>query len=154
MQSDANCIEEGTQEAQMRIISELNPVGKNKGKLRQIAIDNRLRQKFAAWVFKVDGIADGPCPYGNEWNREYTPYPYPEARPEDISFYEGTGIGALYGAQNSDHHLWQTAGWNIVRKGVEFAATPASGGRKNRRTYLGPKLLGWSKVKVYNRKVA
>lgn len=63
-------------------------------------------------------------PYGKEWDRDYNPNPYTDARP-DAEMYDGTGVGFLYGLDSrvSDVHrrMFATdlAGWNLVREGVE-----------------------------------
>jgi hypothetical protein len=54
------------------------------------------------------------CVHAEPCSRNYDPLPYPEAEPHDTRLYDGTGIGALYGAQDSERHLWQLAGWNLV----------------------------------------
>jgi hypothetical protein len=47
-------------------------------------------------------------------SRTYDPRPHRQAGPDEPRFYEGTGVGALYGLPNTECHLWQLAGWNIV----------------------------------------
>lgn len=59
-----------------------------------------------------DGRHSAKCIHPEPCSRDYDPLPYPEAEP-DSRLYEGTGIGALYGAPNCEAHLWQLAGWNL-----------------------------------------
>lgn len=57
---------------------------------------------------------DAPCA------RDYDPLPaplYSEARPTPSHWYDGTGVGALYGLPNTERHLWQLAGWNVAWAG-------------------------------------
>lgn len=83
----------------------------------------RMSQRDAAWHFLTTGEGDEPAqakpPWGKIWDRDYNPMPYPEARPVDPMFYEGTGIGHLYGIDLSSQMAWTLAGWNLVRTGSE-----------------------------------
>lgn len=88
-----------------------------------LAEDNatkRARHRESAWHFLTTGESVGLPPYGREWNRDYCPWPYPDAEPADPLMYLDTGIGAVYGIMECDRHKWQLAGWNIVRTGVEY----------------------------------
>jgi hypothetical protein len=48
-------------------------------------------------------------------SRDYYAVPYSDAVP-DPNDYAGTGIGALYGFEDTERFLWQLAGWNIKRR--------------------------------------
>lgn len=84
-------------------------------KHRQKCIDN-------AWHFLHTGESIAPSAYGGEFDRDYNPNPYPEAKPKDIDMYMGTGIGLLYRILGADHMYWELAGWNLVRSGAEQRA--------------------------------
>lgn len=102
---------------------QLNPRALQKSR-KQHAEDmaaRRLYQDAGAYHFLTTGNNNkgGKPPWGKEWDRDYNPVPYPEARPEDLEFYQGTGIGYLYNVIGCEHHAWQMAGWNLVRTGSE-----------------------------------
>lgn len=107
-----------------KIYDLLNPKAPVKSRLARLEERSHRRhaEKTNAWLFLTTGQSRTPIPYGTEWDREYNPTPYPEARPSDITEYECTGVGTLYGAQGTDQHLWQLAGWNLTRKGGEHKA--------------------------------
>jgi hypothetical protein len=69
------------------------------------------------------------CMFGESdaCSRTYNPWPYVEAEP-DPRMYEGTGIGALYGFDNSDQHAWQLAGWNLATQSFDTPALPPTEG--------------------------
>lgn len=52
-------------------------------------------------------VHDTPC------GRDYQPMPYPEAEPSG-DFYEGTGIGLLYGLAGPAELAADLAGWNLT----------------------------------------
>jgi hypothetical protein len=46
--------------------------------------------------------------------------PYPEGRdsaPADPTLYQGTGIGYLYGEEDTERFAWEFAGWTIRKDG-------------------------------------
>jgi len=87
----------------------------------------RERQLWAAYIFLTEGEEAAKAlkikpPYGRKWNRDYNPLPYPEAKPRGehrIDMFMGTGIGTIYRMMDSQHLLWQLAGWNLTMKGAE-----------------------------------
>lgn len=105
------------------LYDELTPRGNSRARrFRELELEHRReRQKDSAWHWLTTGEnpegAHKP-PYGSAWDRDYNPQPYPEAVP-DPDFYEGCEIGALYGFPGAEHHVWQLAGWNLVRTGSE-----------------------------------
>lgn len=86
--------------------------------LFKLRASQRNREFADALDFIVYGDEDGrhaeTCVHAEPCAREYDPLPYPEALPAEPRLYEGTGIGALYGLPETDCHLWQLAGWNLV----------------------------------------
>jgi hypothetical protein len=46
----------------------------------------------------------------------YDPNFYPDSEPYDTAFYEGTGIGALYGVPGSEHLLPALGDWRLGRE--------------------------------------
>lgn len=105
------------------IMKELTPTGMEEGRIiRKHELERRrASQQRDAWHFLTTGLSRGIPPYGKEWNRDYNPMPYPEAA-VDPYVYMGTGIGCLYRLEGSNEHLWQLAGWNIVRTHAEVRA--------------------------------
>lgn len=83
-------------------------------KLIEERAQRREKERGAAWTYKTTGASEGPSPDGQPWSRDYNPLPYPEALPEDLQMYEGTGIGALYGLPGAELYMWQLAGWNLT----------------------------------------
>lgn len=102
------------------IHAELNPRAPEESRLPREAYLSSLREHQAhdAWHFRLTGDPEGSVkpPYGKEWDREYNPVPYPEAKP-DPEEYMGTGIAAIYGWESEEY--WQLAGWNITNKNAE-----------------------------------
>lgn len=100
------------------INGELTPVAPLEQRLsRAVYLESeRTSQAWDAWKFRLTGKSEGTPPYGKEYDRDYNPIPYPEAKP-DIEEYMHTGIGAVYGYPSSEY--WQLAGWNIVRTNAE-----------------------------------
>ena len=80
----------------------------------------RAKEQAGAWEFLTTGSSELPSPDDQPWSRDYDPLPYPEALPDDLHRYEGTGIGALYGLPGSEVHAWQLAGWNLTPRGKEM----------------------------------
>jgi hypothetical protein len=80
----------------------------------------RNKEQAGAWEFLTTGDTELPSPDGELWSRRYDPLPYPEALPDELFTYEGTGIGALYGLPGSEIHAWQLAGWNLTPRGKEM----------------------------------
>lgn len=108
--------------AESSIFRQLNPRAPVKCRisLLQDRLKARCNQKDGAWRFLTTGESGANKPsYGREWDRDYNPIPYPEARPEDFEAYMGTGVGLLYGIIECEEHAWQMAGWNLVRTGSE-----------------------------------
>ena len=103
-----------------KIQQELTPKGLDEGiEIRRHELERRRgSQQRDAFHFLTTGLSRGIPPYGKEWNREYNPWPYPEATP-DVDLYKDTGIGAIYGHDGSDRHMWQLAGWTITRAHAE-----------------------------------
>ena len=99
----------------------LTPRGPAKCRLmiEQEQVEKSERCALNAWHFLTTGESILPSPYGGDWNREYNPYPYPDAKPVDVEMYMGTGVGLLYRLDGSWEHYWQLAGWNLVRTGSE-----------------------------------
>lgn len=109
-------------EVEKSIYKELNPRAPLKCRLAQSenVLAKRLSQALGAfdWLLTAEQGHTKPS-YGKEWDRDYNAVPYPEARPLDPLFYEGTGIGYLYGIIGTEQHAWQMAGWNLVRTNAE-----------------------------------
>lgn len=100
----------------------LNPTSTRKSRVALLLHRLKVRQEQMDsanyWLFTGEQSAVKPS-YGKEWNRDYNPMPYPEAKPEDVDLYLDTGIAALYGWEGGEEHVWQLAGWNLVRTGGE-----------------------------------
>lgn len=80
----------------------------------------RAKEQAGAWEFLTTGNTELPSPDDEPWSRNYDPLPYPEALPDELRMYEGTGIGALYGLPGSEVLAWQLAGWNLTPRGKEM----------------------------------
>jgi hypothetical protein len=104
----------------LQLHKELNPLGSIKGINRRKEELQRRRDSHArdSWYFLTTGKSRGVPPYGQDWNRDYNPRPYPEAVP-DPYMYSGTGIGFLYGYPDTEQFAWEMAGWNVVRTNAE-----------------------------------
>lgn len=102
------------------LAQELTPVGLQEGREQRKyeLARRRASQQRDALHFLFTGQSRGIPPYGKEWNREYNPWPYPEAKPDPYE-YEDTGVGAIYGFDGSQRHMWQLAGWSITRRHAE-----------------------------------
>lgn len=57
---------------------------------------------------------------GEPCSRDYDPMPHFEAALTEPRFYDGSGIGALYGLPGSERLCASLAGWNVRRR-EEFA---------------------------------
>lgn len=90
----------------------------------------RQRQKASAYVYLRSGDPVGsgePPPYGDVWNRDYNPRPYPDAvpSPQHKEDYRGTGVGFLYDIKPFEESdpirafMLDLVGWNLVRSGTE-----------------------------------
>lgn len=90
-------------------------------KNRERAWKRRARDWDDATDFLYQGDEDGRhaarCPHRTTCQRVYDPSPRGAGEPEAV-MYEGTGIGALFGMDGSDHHLWQLAGWTLGKGGL------------------------------------
>lgn len=80
----------------------------------------RDRQKDSARAFLLSGEnveGQQPPSYGGDWDRTYHPEPYPEALPGSgtlpIEHYVGTGVGYLYGLEQTEQFAHETAGWSF-----------------------------------------
>lgn len=55
---------------------------------------------------------EAPC------SRTYDPYPEGrESAPADPTMYQGTGIGYLYGEDDTERFAWEFAGWTLQKDG-------------------------------------
>jgi len=85
----------------------------------KVVSDNRLRTNKERHAAEIDAFlfltVDHEV-YRGKLNRNYDPTPYPEARPTPEDWYDGTGIGLLYGL-GGEAHAWQLAGWNVRGSG-------------------------------------
>lgn len=74
----------------------------------------RLDEARCAWDFVVHGEEghEEHCvrPAGLVCSREYDPGP----APEDVQLYKDTGLGTLWGLNETE--AWQLAGWNVKRR--------------------------------------
>lgn len=100
--------------------AELTPTGKREGieQRRDRLLKRAQKQSAEAWHFLTTGESKGIPPYGQTWNRNYTPACYPDTYADtvpDPDMYMGTGIGALYNLEGSQAFMWQLAGWNITK---------------------------------------
>lgn len=79
----------------------------------------REAEREDALDFLMHGDADGrhsdKCIHEEPCSRDYNTMPYPDALP-DAKHYAGTGIGALYGFENTERFLWRLAGWNVTKR--------------------------------------
>jgi hypothetical protein len=51
-------------------------------------------------------------------SRTYDPYPEGrESAPADPTMYQGTGIGYLYGEDDTERFAWEFAGWSLRKDG-------------------------------------
>lgn len=74
----------------------------------------RAEERLDAYEFITHDEQEHDCIFDEPCSRWYDPLPLGETMP-DRTFYEGTGIGALYGYPADPGLIASTAGWNIGR---------------------------------------
>lgn len=95
------------------------------------AARRRRDEGLCALDFLTWGDDRHECIFAMEGKQPCSRTYYAGPPPEDVKLYEGTGIGALYDLQGTEHHKWQLAGWNIIiTTGREIPYDDAKPGKK------------------------
>lgn len=97
-------------------------------RLKNIERAYRLRQAEAndafdyRWAGDLDGRHAARCIFGQRGAqacaRVYDPFPEGrESAPIDPTLYAGTGVGFLYGEDDTERFAWELAGWTLQKEG-------------------------------------
>lgn len=100
----------------------------NEIRLKNLERTNRLRQAEAndafdfRWGGDLDDRHSSRCIFAQRGEPTCTQVydPFPEGResaPADPSMYQGTGIGYLYGEDDTERFAWEFAGWTLRKDG-------------------------------------